>query len=913
MYTRQTHTKLGKGYKKQGNLFLEKSSLKLDDAKSLKASIALILGNASITDQKLVKLISESGMKFYKEFTETAAGLTTKPMIQFFEGCKRRAKKLTELDQLIQSAELVNWEEYGVFRKTLDGDYSPFKGKWENRLSITYFEDDEIKDLFVFKIDPKCYKPLILGYYLAISYLAEQRQYDDLREEADNTLRIVSSIFVSLGSLYTIMRSNYEHACNCMDAMIEKVETPFILDDSRQIYVVRYDRFQNGLQTDIQPDSALNDTKTPIRVSQVNPSLIARNMPDKCDFTQLRIIDLFNVVKNDILKAVSIMKEAKMKLPNVRKEWLKENYPRNLRYVYSISNAISAVDTKRKYDPSKDDHISMKSSGTSYNGRTLPALYASLVEVDVDKEKSKEFDNLIGYESEYRLDTDKIVVQRVSAAKLVEPPAKIDGRPIFILDNPHQDRFNYLHNIIQEILDLMPEDCTSKQFEAVKALLQWTNPIYREKYSNAVYTLDISDATNTCSLEFNRMVLSILFDEPICSWWYDTMKIETKAYYPSQDKEFATFHRQRGQSQGAKSSFPAFALMHHIIYLMSIKVAGWDRCYTRNIYRIIGDDSGSSTQESDRDYSFRNFYIQICDWMGWIVNPQKGYSAPANSNIAFAEMAKVRILNGRINTPIPPRLLIKGGKDLLDIIALSSWFSKNYLDSQLDIDVVINNSKLSKRNENYLTWLRKLIKVSPSRAFEGLQSSVEVSEKEEALILMLYIEEKLESTLVSQILPEHALTDESRFQRYYSKFGLYKSIENFYLSGEFWNNQFVQNSTSTKYVRLYNKNEDLIHAIESDIGVKHYVAEAVTSLRLSRKERNDLVSLLDTFNCFKENGEFPLSSDNLRKLSDEVFESLGRYNDRSDVRRALSEGFFADSIIERIIQNESYLEKISIV
>lgn len=892
-------------------LYKRRSTLKLKDPKSLEGSLKLILASANIDDMRIVSTVLTSTARFYSEFVSSSVGLGTRQLKDHFDACKRRAKLLTELDQKIQSSDFSDWEEYGIIRRSFDGShYSPFKGKWENRLTISYFDSDEVSQLFELRIDPKCYKPLFLGLYTIIQYIADISD-ESTRERDNEVIHIISSIFVSVGMLYTTMRSNLDYAKSCIDQEVEKINVSSTLSRETTYKIIKYFDYPKGIATRIPSGTLLNSEKNEVSLTDIDPMDIIAINPEKTINTEITLYEVFQSVKADIQKAVSIYKEAYRIQPRSRSEWLSNNYPTELGYVRDLAKSAAKVDFTRMYDPDRDDHISMKSSGTSFKGRSLPSLYASLVEVDRYYDESKEFDSHINYVSEYTTETRDYVFQNSNCMKSVEPPSKIDVRPIFIVDNPQQDRLNWFHNILMDVLNGMDTDCTSNQYKSVRFLKKRSAPEYRRLHHNAIYTLDISDATNTCSLEFQEEVLKIFFPDWAVSWWIQTMKNQYYVYYPQSSKHHRIAGRKRGQSQGGKSSFPAFALMHHICYLIAIKLKGWVEHDANRIYRLIGDDSGASTIDPDRDLSFRNAYIQVCRWMGWVVNPSKGFSAPADSNIAFAEMAKVRILNGRINTPIPPRLLIKGDSSPIDTIALSKWFSQNYLDGKLNIDIIINNSNLSLRNDLYKSMLRKIVAIAPSDAFNGLYSEEQYTDQEEALVLLHFAEEQIESTLLNELLPEHAQTDKERFSKNYGKYGLYTSIENFHLSGIFWSDDIVQNSPSGKYTRLYNRHEDLIHALQSSLGIRVYEAESIMALRLSDGEIKKILDLLSIIQEYREDRTISVSTTTVRELTSQVSEILGRYQDRSDVRRNLSQAFFADAIIEKMIVNQEATERVT--
>jgi len=75
---------------------------------------------------------------------------------------------------------------------------------------------------------------------------------------------------------------------------------------------------------------------------------------------------------------------------------------------------------------------------------------------------------------------------------------------------------------------------------------------------------------------------------------------------------------------------------------------------TRNMYRIVGDDSAVMLFDNDEEGKFRDIYIECNKMINVEVNPDKGFSNFGSKRTSTtAEFAKVLSINGKYFTPTP--------------------------------------------------------------------------------------------------------------------------------------------------------------------------------------------------------------------------------------------------------------------
>lgn len=564
-------------------------------------------------------------------------------------------------------------------------------------------------------------------------------------------------------------------------------------------------------------------------------------------------------------------------------------------YVRDIANAIRRVDTKRKYSLS-DYHVSQKRTGTLLDNISLPGLYASCIEVDqyVDDPITKRFDEYVGYDSQYNTVPVAGIDQPGSRTIGIEQN-KISQRFIIMGDNPRQDRLNYVHRILQEILNHMRCDCTTRQENGVDFAKRVTAPKFRYRNGNAVYSLDISKATDTLNLEVQGLALSLVFESEITDYWM--MIVQKERLFCHANGSRAWYTQTCGQPQGYKSSFPAFALVHHLVMRMVMKKNGLEDRDPSQFYRVLGDDSIISTFGPDEDELIAEDYISACSFINWSTSKEKGFLARTGSPIAFAEFAKKRVLNGQVITPIPIKLLLHAGDSTRNDLALAMWISRTYraFGVKFAIESSSCNEVWSEEEKNILSL------ICSTGCIPGLSDfapdyNQEITDWQRFCALLSYFLPKLRQTLIDQLLPDH-IRDVGIGQAY--------DEPKEYFLGTKWEKRcfnLIEPGRENKYLTIIQMNSDIIDAIRM---ILHEtpdspVPEAVVALQLSADEMSKLFDAIDIVMLW-ESGQTPDDIISASKLLEDTVQILQRYNPRSDARSDSVQSSFVLKLVESFV------------
>lgn len=309
---------------------------------------------------------------------------------------------------------------------------------------------------------------------------------------------------------------------------------------------------------------------------------------------------------------------------------------------------------------------------------TIPGLFASCVEPDYFKELNPEnnLDNIIGFKQEYNINkefTKSIQVNSKRRASLAIKQKKPKPRIIHPLNNSEQDRLSYYHNLLARVLSNVRSDCTFNQ---------QSGPLHikyvMDKHQDwSIYSLDLSSATDTFSLGLQWLVLKdLIFSnmdsaEELSDTWLNIMTSKTSINIGSKERCF-TF--ANGQPQGFLSSFPSFALEHHIVMLTVLRLFD-PEMDPEQFYRVLGDD-GLLTAK-DYDCVLPQLYLKEVNSANVECNLKKGYlynPRVPKMSVKIAEFAKYLILDGVELTPIPTKLLVTEEK-FNNYIGLAAWYS----------------------------------------------------------------------------------------------------------------------------------------------------------------------------------------------------------------------------------------------
>ena len=367
------------------------------------------------------------------------------------------------------------------------------------------------------------------------------------------------------------------------------------------------------------------------------------------------------------------------------------------RYIRDISEALKKNEsfTHSKYDYDNDCYLSIRGTGQSRYTKERKSLVSSAFEVDYYKDLFKEFDEYVGFESYYAdatnldLEADQVYCIRTI---MINNPGKYKGRIIHIFDNPIQDRVNYIHRRLKRILDDMSCDCTTRQNRGRQFLKECTNIWYLTTDSSqkqGIYAFDFSNATDTLDQFFQEKVLEFVFGPEIASFWTQVSSLP-KFYQNPVDNSWNRYDQFCGQPQGGLGSFDGFALAHHFIFLMDMKLLGLENCSSRDFYRVLGDDSVCCSIQPEQDLFDPNdcwvdpegisrsilehYHIDICtNFAGFKVNYDKSDAVHWNSSEAKLDFAKVTYRNGKFFSPIPFRLAMRFSHDTDSKFAVAIW------------------------------------------------------------------------------------------------------------------------------------------------------------------------------------------------------------------------------------------------
>lgn len=302
----------------------------------------------------------------------------------------------------------------------------------------------------------------------------------------------------------------------------------------------------------------------------------------------------------------------------------------------------------------KDYYYSGRSTPSSVKGWTKQVSLVSSA-WEVDPFVGHPIDEEIGYVSRYNKNAPK-GYSDPGIATLAINQHKLKARIIHLASNPIQDRCNYLRRRLASILKNNPCDCTVDQFAGVSFALKVTSPLYREKNKYpGVLCLDFSNATDLLDQQFQCECLELIFNKPIVQFWKDISKLPKEFRFR---KGFRKLYKQlTGQPQGILGSFDSFALAHHLIMLMVMRMCGLTKTPSREFYRILGDDSIINTVKYDPDGVVLESYMEVCSWANLDINVGKSHITRSEDKIALAEFAKVTVLDGEIMSPPPIRIL----------------------------------------------------------------------------------------------------------------------------------------------------------------------------------------------------------------------------------------------------------------
>jgi hypothetical protein len=211
----------------------------------------------------------------------------------------------------------------------------------------------------------------------------------------------------------------------------------------------------------------------------------------------------------------------------------------------------------------------------------------------------------------------KRAVQPLKLGKIAlkfEPAGKL--RPFAIVDFWSQWALTPLHQTIFNMLKLIPSDATFDQAGKTEMFAQRLHSMGQKD----VYSYDLKAATDTIPLMLYRVLFNTLFGPKTTSLWLGLLTdraffLPTNKAYRIPGKVSITY--TRGQPMGARSSWGAMALLHHVL----VQYAAW-RVGTKGffpLYLVLGDDIVIATEKVAQSY------LDVCNELGVKVGLPKSF------------------------------------------------------------------------------------------------------------------------------------------------------------------------------------------------------------------------------------------------------------------------------------------------
>lgn len=365
-------------------------------------------------------------------------------------------------------------------------------------------------------------------------------------------------------------------------------------------------------------------------------------------------------------------------------------------YIRAMSRALNRNKDfiNSSYDPDEDAYYSLKGTGQSLFTGIHESIVSSSVEVDYYKDLFTEFDAKVGFISHYRDKGDLDITQdQVYCIRtiMINNPGKFKGRIIHIFDNPIQDRANFIQRRTKSILNSLQNDCTTNQDKGRDFLrlktLEWATE-RSDDQRIGIYNFDFSNATDTLDQYFQWEVLNFIFGPEVANFWDTVSKLPK--YIQNVNGEYERYDQSCGQPQGGLGSFNAFALAHHFIFLMDMKILGFEHHTAEEFYAVLGDDSTCNSIEPEIDYydpsdlqydieqiprsKIEILHMDICaQFAGFKVNYSKSESTHWDSLEAKLDFAKVTFRNGQFFSPLPFRLAMNYSRSYDAQLAVAIW------------------------------------------------------------------------------------------------------------------------------------------------------------------------------------------------------------------------------------------------
>jgi hypothetical protein len=200
-----------------------------------------------------------------------------------------------------------------------------------------------------------------------------------------------------------------------------------------------------------------------------------------------------------------------------------------------------------------------------------------------------------------------------------------------------QRSLKVIHNHLMTSLSRIPEDGTYTQDKAAQAVKAWTSQGIQP------WCFDLTSATDRFPVLIQYFILNEVYPE-FAKEWYSIMR---KARSYDIDRKIH-FEFSVGQPMGLYSSWPAFALSHHVLIRYAYQLVNEP---FEGDYYIIGDDVAIRSQKAAEKYRELILSLGISISEAKSITPE---NFKGKDHTASAELAKRYFRNGVEISPVRP-------------------------------------------------------------------------------------------------------------------------------------------------------------------------------------------------------------------------------------------------------------------
>lgn len=247
-------------------------------------------------------------------------------------------------------------------------------------------------------------------------------------------------------------------------------------------------------------------------------------------------------------------------------------------------------------------------------------------------------------------------------------------RAFAMVDYWSQVALHPLHQKLADILGSLSQDCTFDQSSGKEDFARWTT-------SGSAVSFDLTAASDRFPISLQKKMIERLTDDAEYAQHWGSIMADRQFRYKSKDYKWAV-----GQPLGALSSWPSFALAHHLVMRAAFKKANIPEME----YYILGDDMAMKRSEAT------TYYKDFMEKLGVKFSTLKGLE---NYTLEFAK----RIWNRGVEvSPVPCAMLQTMLKDYVLIAEFIAKVKERSSDVHSDL-------RVSELTEMLAKWFNKPI------------------------------------------------------------------------------------------------------------------------------------------------------------------------------------------------------------